>query len=216
MEGDMRKTNWLILTALLLVTAVSAGCDTNKDKRASVLKQIDAVEADLALLNEQQAAASGSAQALPAEIRQYADSLQQQSQRRTKLQDELNLYILDHKLATVAVMATAGGVAGVVSDNMDEDTKNALGVIGFIGLLYCVANAEECADVTARILYFGSQIEAADKSIGDLTAQLAAKRQALERLEQELAALAENIGTKTGERDALKRQHDSLLCRFCL
>ncbi|MCA1619528.1 MAG: hypothetical protein LC795_09515 [Acidobacteria bacterium] len=177
---------------------------------------MDAVEADLALLNEQHAAASSSAQALPAEIRQYADSLQQQSQRRTKLQDELNLYILDHKLATVAVMATAGGVASVVSDNMDEDTKSALGVIGLIGLLYCVANGEECADVTARILYFGSQIEAADESIVGLTARLSAKKQALGQREKESAALAETIGTKTGERDALKRQHDSLLCRFCL
>src|SRR5215217_7941324 len=137
MEGDMRKTNVLILTTLLLVTAMVSGCDSHKAERASMLKQMDGVEADLASLNERHAAAARIAQALPAEIRQFADGLQQQSQRRTQMQDELDKYVLDHKLATVAVMATAGGVASVVSDNLDEDTKSALGVIGIIGTIYC-------------------------------------------------------------------------------
>jgi septal ring factor EnvC (AmiA/AmiB activator) len=212
----MRKMNWHILAVLLLVTLTVVGCDRRKDERASLLNRIEGIEADLARLNERHTVASRIAQALPGEIRQYADGLQQQSQRRTQMQDELDKYVLDHKLATVAVMATAGGVAVVVSDNIDEDTKGTLGVIGLIGALYCVANGEECADVTARILYFGAQIESANKNISELTAKLSAKKQALKQCEEELARLAEAIGAKTNERDTLKQKHDSLLCRFCL
>jgi chromosome segregation ATPase len=212
----MRKMTAFILVALLLASAAaSAGCDTRKGERAELLKQVSAVESELSRLSQQRSEVSRAVEMLPAEIKQASEGLQQHVQRRTKLQDDLGLYIMDHKLATVAVMATVGGVAGVVSDNVDEDTKGTLGLVGLIGALYCAANGEECADVATRVLYFGSQIEAANKNISDLTASLSAKKTLLQKREQELAALAKTIDGKTGERDSLKQKHDSLVCRLC-
>lgn len=211
----MRKTTALILFAALFVAAAATGCDSHKGERADLLKQVAAVESELSRLNQQRSEVSRAVEMLPAEIKQTSEGLQQHVQRRTKLQDDLGLYIMDHKLATVAVMATVGGVAGVVSDNVDQDTKSTLGLVGLIGVLYCAANGEECADVATRVLYFGSHIEAANKNISDLTSTLSAKKSALQKREQELAALVRTIDGKTGQRDALKQKHDSLVCRIC-
>lgn len=194
----MRKTNALILAAALL--AAATGCDTRKGERAGLLKQVSAAESELSRLNQQRSEVSRALEMLPAEIKQASESLQQHARRRTKLQDDLGLYIMDHKLATVAVMATVGGVAGVVGDNVDEDAKSTLGLVGLVGALYCVADGEECADV----------------NISDLTGMLSAKKSALQKREQELAALVKSIDGKTVERDALKQKHDSLVCRLCL
>jgi septal ring factor EnvC (AmiA/AmiB activator) len=211
----MRKKFVFILAALLVVTIIISRRDRYKDERAALLNQITVIEADLAQLNERRTQASKAMEMLSSEVKQYTDSVQQHSQRRTKLQDELDLFILDHKMATVAVMATAGGVASVIDGNIDEETKNALRFVGFIGALYCIGNSEECADVTARILYFGSQIESENKNISDATSKLAARKLSLQERGKEYASLGDMMTKKTSERDTLKQKHDSLLCRLC-
>lgn len=211
----MRKTIVFTLAALLFVAIAISRCDRNKGQRAALLKEITGIEADLTRLNERSAQVSVDMNALASDIKQYTVSLQQHSQRRTKLQDELDAYLLDHKMATVAVMATAGGVASVINDNINEDTKDALRVVGFLGALYCLGNSEECADVAARVMYFGSQIESENKNISDATSELSAKKSSLQEREKERASLGQIITKKTLERDALKQKHDLLLCRFC-
>jgi septal ring factor EnvC (AmiA/AmiB activator) len=211
----MRKKFVLILAALLFVTIMISRRDRYKDERATLLSQITVIEADLEQLNERRTEASKAMEMLSSEVKQYTDSVQQHSQRRTQLQDELDLFILDHKMATVAVMATAGGVASVIDDNIDEDTKNALRFVGFIGALYCIGNSEECADVTTRIMYFGSQIESENKNISDATSKLAAKKLSLQERGKEFASLGDMMTNKTSERDTLKQKHDSLLCQLC-
>lgn len=156
-------------------------------------------------------------EAMKADMNRHAATLQQHSQRHAKFQDELNLYIIDHKLATLAVMATAGGVASVVENNMDKETKDALAVVGLIGAVYCIFNAQECADVTTRVLYFGSQIEAEKKNITSLSDALAKKKLALRAHEESYAALSSEIDRLTGVRNGYQQQHDSLLCKgLCL
>ena len=211
----MRKTSISIIVALLFIVILISRCDRNKAERADLLKQITDIEVNLTRLNEQRAEVSKDRETISSEIKQYADSLQQHSVRRKKLQDELDLFILDHKMATVAVMATAGGVASVINDNIDEDTKNALRIVGVLGVLYCIGNSEECADVTTRILYFGSQIESENKTISDTTSKLGAKKLALQEREKEYTSLDGIINNKTRARDTLKQKHDSLLCRLC-
>lgn len=211
----MKKTSVLIIIAMLFVTVAIFGRDGNKDERASLLNQITAIEADLSRLNGQHAGVSNAVEALSSEVKQYSDDLQQHIQRRTKLQDELGAYILDHKMATVAILAAGGGAASILSDNIDEDTKNMLIALAILGGLYCLGNIEECADVTARIMYYGSQIESENKKISDGTSKFSAKKAALQERENEQASLGDVINKKVRERDTLKQEHDSLLCRFC-
>lgn len=211
----MRKLTVFIVAVLLFITILISGCDTAKDERAALLQQVNTIEADLTLLNERHAGASRAIESLPSEITQSNASLQQHTQRLTKLQDDLSMYLLDHKLASVSILAAGGGAATFINDNIDEDTKNILRLVGLLGALYCINNASECADVTARVMYFGSQIEAEEKAITAITSMLAAKKSALQEREKEYASLGNIISQKAGERDAFKQKHDSLVCRFC-
>lgn len=211
----MRKTTAFIFGALLCLVPAFAGCDTHKEERAALLKQIADAKADVTRLNTQLAAVSKDLESLPAEIKRYGDSLQQHEQRRTKLQDELADFLLNHKMASVALMATAGGAATIINENIDEDTKAALRAVGLIGALYCIGNSDECADVAARVLYFGSQIDAEDKSIADVNLKLSARRATLQARQKEHGTLSGQLTNRTNELNALQQKHDSLVCRFC-
>ncbi len=125
--------------------------------------------------------------------------------------------MLDHKLATLAVMTTVAGAASVLEENADPETKSALGPAALIlGGLYCLSNAEECAGVTTRILYFGSQIKAETDSITGITSRLTQKKSSLQERALRDSSLAETINKMTEERNSLQQTHDSLMCRFCI
>ena len=206
----------IVGTGLLAITLAISGCDTHKAKRASILKQVEGVEAEISRSEDRLVIVNKEIESLSAEVTQSTDRLQQHEQRLTSLQDELAGYLLNHKMATVALMATAGGAATIISENIDEDTKSALQIVGVIGALYCVANSDECADVAARVVYYGSQIDAENKSIAAATSTIAAGKLALQKRREEQTSLSKFIETRTGERDTLKQEHDKLVCSLCL
>lgn len=205
----------VVAIGLLVITAAITGCDINKAERAKLLKQIEAVEAEISRSNDRLGSLAKETASLSAEITQSTDRLQQHEQRLTSLQDELAAHLLNHKMATVALMATAGGAATIISENIDEDTKSALQIVGVIGALYCVANSDECADVAARVVYYGSQIEGENDSIAAVTSTIAASKLALQKRKEEQTSLSKFIENKTGERDKLKQDHDKLVCSLC-
>jgi cell division protein FtsB len=61
----MRTTSTLILIALLCFAVTTAGCDSHKAERASLLQQISDSETELASLNERFAAVSRELESLP-------------------------------------------------------------------------------------------------------------------------------------------------------
>lgn len=206
----------LIVGAGLLVISVAiTGCDTRKSERASLLKQVEGVEAEISRSSDRLVVVTKEIESLSAEVTQSTNRLQQHEQRLTSLQDELGEYLLNHKMATVALMATAGGAATIISENIDEDTKSALQIVGVIGALYCVVNSDECADVAARVVYYGSQIEAENKSIAAVTSTIAASKLALQKRKDEQTSLSNFVRNKTSERDTLKQEHDKLVCSLC-
>lgn len=205
----------IVGAGFLVITLAITGCDTRKSERASLLKQVEGVEAEISRSNDRLGGVTKEIESLSAEVTQSTNRLQQHEQRLTSLQDELAEYLLNHKMATVALSATAGGAATIISENIDEDTKSALQIVGVIGALYCVANSDECADVAARVVYYGSQIEAENKSIAAVTSTIAASKLALQKRKDEQTSLSNFIRNKTSERDTLKQEHDKLVCSLC-
>ena len=205
----------IVVTGLLVITLGITACDTRKAERVSLLKQVEDCEAEISRSNDRLGVLTKEIDALSNEVTQSTDRLQQHEQRLTSLQDELAGYLLNHKMATVALMATAGGAATIISENIDEDTKSALQIVGVIGVLYCIANSDECADVAARVVYYGSQIEAENKSIAAVTSTIAASKLAVQKRREEQTSFSNFIKNKTGERDALKKKHDDLVCSLC-
>jgi len=201
--------------ALLVFTVGITGCDTRKAERAALLKQVEAAEAEISQSNDRLGVLTKDVEGLSAEVRQSTERLQQHEQRLTSLQDELADHLLNHKMATVALMATATGAATIISENIDQDTKSGLQIVGVIGALYCVANSDECADVAARVVYYGSQIDTEKKSIAAASSTIATSKLAIQKRQQEQASLTNFIANKTSERDALKKKHDDLKCSLC-
>jgi septal ring factor EnvC (AmiA/AmiB activator) len=205
----------VLLLPVLIVVFLFSGCDTHKDERGSLLKQKNEVEAEIVRLKSQYSQTSQNIESLASEINNQTESLQQHTNRHTKFKDDLAGYVLEHKLATLAVIAAGGGAATILNENLDEDTKSTLAVVVIIGAVYCVSNYEECADVTSKILYYGSQIDSEAKTITKLKSDISVSRAALEKNKQNLAALSKTTDEKTISRNSLQEKHDSLLCKFC-
>lgn len=209
----MQKTTAAAI--LLLLTLSLGGCDSHRNERAELLKQINELDARITQQENQRSAILRSIDTLNSDIEREADTLPQHSQQRAKLQDDLTLFLLDHKLATIAVIAAGGGAATFIKNNIDEDTKNGLRVAGLVGALYCLSNSEECADVTARVLFVGALIEKENQTIADITARVGSLKTTLQNKQQELGETETAIASVRREYDALKQKHDSLLCRLC-
>ena len=120
----------LILTALLF-----AGCDSHRNERASLREKINELNNKVAQHKNERSVTLTDIDTLNGDIERESNSLPQHSQQRAKLQDDLSLFLLDHKLATVAVIATGGGAATFINDNIDEDTRDALRVAGLVGAI---------------------------------------------------------------------------------
>jgi len=121
----MDYKNKLIPTLLfvaLLAVAIS-GCDRHKAEKAELGKQIAVVEADLVPLKEEQGRVSKDVETLTSEVNQQSAGLQQHLDRRTKLQDDLAVYVQDHKTTALVLKMTRSGVAAVLESNADQKTK---------------------------------------------------------------------------------------------
>ena len=210
----------LPLVVLLLVATGISGCDRHKDERAEVSKQITVAEADLAPLNEERSRVSKDEEALNAEIKQQSDTLQPHLDRRTKLQDDLAVYVQDHKTTALVLKMTRTGVAAVLDSKADEKTKDLIrtadAVSNIVAFAYCLKKGEECRNATAQIMSLGAQIDSENQTISDMTAQLDQKKASLQGLQQKQSSLDAAIAAKTKERDDLKQKLDSLTCRFCI
>jgi chromosome segregation ATPase len=207
------------LIILLFVALTICGCDSHKGERASLSTQITAIEAELVRFKSEQDKVSKALGILASDIEQQTDSLKQHTNRRTKLQDELSLYVLDNKMTTLVLATTVASIGAVLNENTDQKTKDSLNTAGVVGLIlagvYCSNYPEDCASVTAKIAYYGSQIKAESNSISGITAQLSQNKLSLQEHEKKNSSLGDMIAKRISERDALKQKHDSLLCKLC-
>lgn len=202
-----------LLFVALLAVAIS-GCDRHKAEKAELGKQIAVVEADLVPLKEEQGRVSKDVETLASEVNQQSAGLQQHLDRRTKLQDDLAVYVQDHKTTALVLNMTRTGVAAVLESNADQKTKDLIKTGGDIGnivaLAYCLRKGEECRNATVQIMSLGSQIDSENKTISSMTEQFDQKKAALQERQQKGSSLDAAIAAKTKERDDLKQKLDSL------
>jgi hypothetical protein len=81
-------------------------------------------------------------------------------------------YIIEHKMATSAIIATGGGLGAFLQENMDESTRNGVMIIGILGLSYCLNNAQECASTTAELTSYAAMINGLEKKINSLNSNI--------------------------------------------
>jgi chromosome segregation ATPase len=212
----MSYKNRLVLTCfvLLLVALAISGCDRHKAERGELGKQIAVIETDLGPLKEEQGRVSQELETLNAEVKQQSDTLQPHLDRRTQLQEELALFVENHKTTALVLNMTRGGVAAVLDSHANQKTKDLIRTADTIGKLvamaYCVRKGEECRNATVKIMSLGSQIDSENQSISLKTGELDQKKASLQERQQKLSSIDAAIAAKTQERDALKQKLDSL------
>jgi hypothetical protein len=84
-------------------------------------------------------------------------------------------YILSHPEASSAVIVTGGALGAFLQKNLDEQTRNAIMLMGLFGVAYCLnskANAKECANATAELTSYKVSIDDYQNKIDSLNAQL--------------------------------------------
>ena len=210
----------LALFVLPLVAMAISGCDRHKAERAELSKQIAVADADLTPLTEEQSRASKDVEMLNAEIKQQSDTLQQHVDQRAKLQNDLAVYVQDHKTTALVLKMTRTGVAAVLDSKADQKTKDLIStadaISNIVAFAYCLKKGDECRNATAQIMSMGAQIDSENETISAMTAPLDQKKASLQELQQKQSSIAAAIAAKTKERDDLKQKLDSLTCRFCI
>lgn len=212
----MSYKNRSVLTLLVLpiVAMAISGCDRHKAERAELGKQIAANEAEVVTLKEEQARLSQEVETLSSEVQQQSDTLQPHLDQLTKLQDELALYVQEHKTTALVLNMTRSGVAAVLDSHADEKTKNLIRSADAIGKLvavaYCLKKGQECRNATIKIMSLGSQIDSENATISGMSGPLDQKKASLQELQQKSSSLDAAIAAKTQERDSLKQRLDSL------
>jgi chromosome segregation ATPase len=204
------------LVFVMFSSFLFSGCDTKKVERESLLKQTSTLDSEISRLKEQQTLISNKNNQLKTAITQQTSSLEQLKARDIKLKDSLAEYLLEHKLVTAAIIAMGGAAAGIIDENTDQETKDTLTGVAIIGAVVCLYNAEECADVTAKIIYYGSEIESVKKLINSSTTEISNKKLLLQSNEKEYVSLMNQINGKTDNRNSLQQKHDELVCKFCI
>jgi peptidoglycan hydrolase CwlO-like protein len=209
-----RNRSVFILLAVLFVVMAISGCDRHKAERAELSKQIATIDADLMPLKEEQSRVAKEVETLSAEVQKQSDALQPHLDQRTKLQDDLALYVQEHQTTALVLKMTQSGVAAVLDSKANQKTKDLVGTANAISKLvataYCLRKGEECRNATLRIMALGSQIDSENQTITLLTAQLDQKKASLQERQQKSSSLDGTIATKTKEREGLKQRLDSI------
>ena len=204
----------VILPVLFFIVMAISGCDRHKAEREQLGKQIAAIDTDLVPMKEEQGRVSQEVAALASEVQQQSDTVQPHIDQRTKLQDELDVFVQEHQTTALVLNMTRQGVAAVLESKANDKTKNLVKTADAIGKLiavaYCLKKGEECRNATVKITALGSQIDAENQQITLLGGQLDQKRASLQEKQQQLSSIDASIAAKTTERDTLKQRLDSI------
>lgn len=181
-----------LLLPLFLVGLLQSGCtDPNAVERRLLLSELQEAETRYASANQQ--------------VLELRSSSHQSETRLKSLRSELadyegrvQAFMMNHKMATAALMAGTGGAAVALDPNNEfsDEARQIGGIIGVIAGVYCFENSEECARVgdqlvqaSARVDDYKSQIRLAEETFSRDQKLLATAEQEFEVISTEVRSL---------------------------
>ena len=184
---------------LIAFSVFAAGCDVHRTERAEAQQRLEAA-------TTQMRQAAEAAQSIEQQLTQRREEVAAIGQtvraielELSRIRDEVARYVLDNKLASVAVATTTAGLGRVFS-NLPEQDRAAAAVPAAIAVGYCLFNAADCTDAAARLGWFMTRIESVSQQLDEArTAQraaageladIAARRDALGAVQREAAQKA--------------------------
>lgn len=204
--------------AIIFLLLTLSACDTRRAERQAAEAQLTEKFASFTAIGKKINEIDVNQAELKSQFDTTNNLLNQDKQDKKKVQDALAEYVLEHKAAVAALAATGAGIAGIVAENLDDGTKGALTGAGILGAAYCIFGDDSCADVAAKVTYFGAQIAGYKKQEDAKITKLEGIKQQYQLMEQEKAPLLAQKEAISGELSALKEQIGALACKriFCI
>jgi hypothetical protein len=101
------------------------------------------------------------------ESQQLQQRLQYYNNKLNALQAKLVIYVLANPQPSSAVLASGAGVAAILDQSLDSNSKAVLAVAGMFGAFYCAdqANFNYCARVASNLSEYAIQIDSVNHEI---------------------------------------------------
>ena len=200
-------------TVSLLLIILLTGCDVHKEERRAEQQRLETVSADTERLRGQVEDLDRSVGKLEIEVKEAREDLKANDSEYEKNKLELAKYSMDHKLAATAAAAGAAGVAALFSD-LNSDQKSAILVPTGIAVIYCIANGDECTEVSTRIAYYGTQIALFKGKVTEAQKREVSSREQVATAEASRRALKAKLADSNARAVTLKEKIRSFECKF--
>ena len=207
------KDHLKITVLLLAAAALISGCDLHKEERLSEQQKLGAATAQVERLRSQVEDFDRSITKLEVEIKEVREDVKTNDSEYEKNKLELAKYSMEHKMAATAAAVGAAGVAALFSD-LGQEQKSAIAVPTAIAVGYCLFNGDECAEVSARIAYYGTQIAVFKSKVNDGQKRENTARGKLSNIESSRQGLKSQLVDLGARASSIRERVQSLQCKF--
>ena len=172
------------LVAPIIVCLLASGC-SQKDKIRSQIKSLE----------QNKQAVSASIFNRQAKLATLNAQLNVQNAGLEAYKARVMAYMMDHKMAVVALAAGGGGLSVALdkSNRFTEEAKNVGGVVAGIAVLYALAHMDEVSDVVKNLNNADAQVRVLEAEIAATQTAVQQEQAFLQREENDLNQLTRQI-----------------------
>lgn len=171
-RGFSVKYALMFLLLFLVLLIAGAGCDPNANEKERLTADMENIKIEIDNESVKWNGILSELNDLKNKISELENKKSLKEDEKTKCQYDLGEYVLDHKMITLSLIATGGGIVATLEENLDEDIKAILQGLGAIGAIYCILNPNECTEVTAKIAWYGTKLSYIDDEISAIDDRL--------------------------------------------
>jgi len=213
-----------MLTSLLAVLTLLAGCDQNREAREAAQREAARHEIIATELRSKQDRIRADIAASEREIASQNKLIAEMEQRRATQRAELMAFLSENKAAATALAAAGGGAAVMMDDDIRSSLNSNAGegasglafIAGLIGAGYCLANGEECTRVATRIGAYATANKDTDANIQRAKQQIASLQQGIEPLKKSGNDITPRLREADSAAESARARAASLACKGIL
>lgn len=207
----MNLTVKFLLLSLIFFTLPA--CDTNKQERHTLQNNLETLSADGEKIKSQIEDIDRRLSKIEIEVKEARDDFKANDTEYEKNKLELAKYSMEHKIAAAAAAMGATGIVSLLSD-LSDDQKAAIAVPTVVAVGYCLVNGSECADVSTRIAFFGTQIAVFKSKTNDAQKRETVARELQKTIEIERLNFKSRSADISAKMNTLRERISALNCKF--
>ena len=188
------RTARLIGVIFGISLAISGCSDPNAERRQQLTMRMNSLQSKMELAT----------QALVQERNRLAYFEREVLTKRGNLntyKDKVRAYLLNHKMATAAIVLGVGGVAVNIDDqsNFSEDAKAAGAIGAVVAGIYAFNYPDEVLEVADVLVQADANVKHMETEIGQLQAQYSTETSAVQEKQNVVTALGSQLSSLKNE-----------------